>query len=334
MDGMRRLILMLVVALPAWSALANEAAVIVRPPLQPEAGPGGLDYLFEGVRVTRYGEGADGYWLFEPRDAGEEARPVVMYAHGLNAIHYGATWLWIKHMVRKGNIVIYPQYQGVGIIDPLTFTDKSAAATRDALDKLDGDEHLLADTKRFAMVGHSLGGTIIVNLAARYEHYGLPRPKALMPVTPGDVRADSGLGALLPKITEDHSTVHADTLMLIVTVETDRIVGQSFARRIYRNTRNIDAANKNLLVLGSDDHGRPSLDATHFVPAAYRDREGHERADAYDFAMWRWFDALSDAAFYDDRHREFALGGTRQQLVIGKWSDGTPVREPRVIAEP
>jgi hypothetical protein len=56
--------------------------------------------------------------------------------------------------------------------------------------------------------------------------------------------------------------------------------------------------------------------------------------DALDFfGYWKWFDGLSDAAFYG-RNREYALGNTPQQRYMGVWSDGRPVKEPLVFGQP
>ncbi len=305
------------------------------PPDQREAGPGGRDYVYDGVITTRYGEGADGYWLFEPAGADKQRPlPVVGLMHGLNATHYGGSWLWIRHLVRKGNVVVYPQYQQGFVLDPTTFTDKSAVAIADALKRLDGGRHVKADGKRFALAGHSLGGTIAANLAARHEHYMLPRARAVMPVLPGDVRTDKGLGAFFPSLIEDHASVPRGTLLLVVAAEDDNIVGQGVARRIYHGAEQVPTEDKDFVLLHADGHGRPALVADHFVNASYVARDGRVVADAFDYALWRWLDALMDAAFDEGRHREIALGGTHEQRDLGKWSDGTPVRKPTVTDEP
>ena len=56
--------------------------------------------------------------------------------------------------------------------------------------------------------------------------------------------------------------------------------------------------------------------------------------DALDFyGLWKLFDALCDAAF-SGRNRQYALGNTPQQRFMGKWSDGTPVKELNVTDKP
>jgi len=305
------------------------------PPSQRATGPGGTGYAYSGVSVTRYGEGAEGYWVFEPRGVDKsEPLPVVGFVHGLNATRYGTSWLWIRHLVRRGNLVVYPQYQEGLLLDPTKFTGRSAAAIAQAIERFDGKRHALADQDRFAMVGHSLGGAIIANLASRHAHYGLPRPRALMPVQPGDVRSESGLGAFFPSLIEDHRTIPAGTLMLVIATEDDDIVGQGAAKAIYHAAELVDKDDKDFVLIGPDRHGRPTLPADHLMAWAYIDADGTVRANAYDYALWRWFDALSGAAFGDDKHRAVALGNTPQQRDLGKWSDGTPVRQPKVTDEP
>lgn len=328
---LRCMVLLALVGLPARA----EGLAWASPPEQPEAGPGGRDYTYEDVRVTRYGEGADGYWVFEPRGADKATPlPVVLYVHGLNAAGYGHAWLWIRHLVRRGNLVVFPQYQQGLMLDQTTFTDKSAAAAAEALTRFDGTRHVLADRERFAIVGHSLGGTITANLAADHEGFGLPRPRAIMPVQPGDVKTDTGLGAFFPSIMRDHATIPAGTLMLVVATEDDQIVGTSVAKRIFEGAKNVAAEDKDFVLIHADHHGRPGLYADHLMPWAYIDRLGNERADAYDYALWRWFDALTDAAFHDGKNRRFALGNTPEQRHIGAWSDGQPIREPTVTDTP
>jgi hypothetical protein len=51
------------------------------------------------------------------------------------------------------------------------------------------------------------------------------------------------------------------------------------------------------------------------------------------YGYWKFFDGLTNAAFYG-RNRVYALGDTPQQRFMGLWSDGIPVKEPRVIADP
>ncbi|MFN3166072.1 MAG: alpha/beta hydrolase family protein [Phycisphaeraceae bacterium] len=335
MERIARIVLPLAVSVLIAVPAVAQADPPPTPPAQRASGPGGLDYAYRGVSVTRYGEGAEGYWVFEPRGVDKtKPLPIVGFVHGLNATSYGTSWLWIRHLVQKGNLVVYPQYQEGLLLDPKRFTGRSADAIAEAIERFDGKQHALADKDRFAMVGHSLGGAIIANLAARHLHYGLPKPKALMPVQPGDVRAESGLGAFFPSLIEDHRTIPAGTLMLVIATEDDNIVGQGVAKAIYRAAERVGKDDKDYVLIGPDRHGRPTLPAGHLMAWAYIDSDGKARANAYDYALWRWFDALTAAAFGEDEHRAIALGNTPEQRDLGKWSDGTPVRPPKVTDQP
>jgi acetyl esterase/lipase len=304
-------------------ALANTASQ----PTQPKAGPGGKDYAYSRTLATGYGEGEKRYWVIEPDRAGDKPLPVVLFAHGMGLTNHSAYRSWINHLVRRGNIVIYPSYHASGIVDPKTFTRNTAQAVREALKRCDGKQHRLADTDRFTMIGHSLGGTIIANLAARPDHFGLPKPDALMLLQPGDTRADKGLGALFPKITEDHSTIPKGTLMLIVDVENDYFVSPKAGQRIVDNAEQIAADDKRRLLLRSDDHGEQPIIADHMLPMAWTtDQSSQGRVNAYDHALWRWFDALQATAHGDDTQRELVFGDAA--LDVGRWSDDTPVRPP------
>ena len=313
--------------LGAVLAIGPAQAESPSPPTQPEAGPGGQSYTYGRTLATGYGEGDERYWIIEPDRAVDEALPVVLFAHGMGLTSHSAYRSWIQHLVRRGNIVIYPTYHTGGIVDPRTFTDNTAKATREALKRCDGKKHRLADIDRFTMVGHSLGGTIIANLAARPKHFGLPRPGALMLLQPGDTRADKGIGALFPKITEDHGTIPKGTLMLIVDVENDYFVSPKAGQRIYDNAGQIDLGDKRRLLLRSDHHGGQPIIADHMLPMAWTTSQTSQgRVNAYDYALWKWLDALQSTAQGDDAHRELVFG--EAALDVGRWSDGTPVRRP------
>jgi len=63
------------------------------------------------------------------------------------------------------------------------------------------------------------------------------------------------------------------------------------------------------------------------LPMAWTERQDSQgRVNAYDFALWRWFDALQATAMGDKKQREHVFG--EAALDVGKWSDGTPVRPP------
>ena len=57
------------------------------------------------------GAGARGAAVFRPAGAARPL-PVVVFVHGLFATDPDTYGAWIRHLVRDGNVVIYPAYQG------------------------------------------------------------------------------------------------------------------------------------------------------------------------------------------------------------------------------
>jgi hypothetical protein len=147
---------------------------------------------------------------------------------------------------------------------------------------------------------------------------------------------------------EDLSRVAPETLLLCVAGDRDTWVGDLDAKRVFKETTQVPATNKNLVILQSDEHGTRSLVAGHFAPCATLLATNKQRLsfpvsqtlrwagapDALDYhGTWKLFDALCDAAFYG-KNRQVALGNTPEQRFMGYWSDGTPVKELKVIVAP
>ncbi|MBM3858310.1 MAG: alpha/beta hydrolase [Verrucomicrobia bacterium] len=314
------------------------AAAQILPPAQPKTGPGGAEYSHQAVVSKSYGKGGKAYWLFEPSNPAPTSAPVIVFNHGwilMEPRHYDA---WIEHLVKRGNIVIFPRYQNSAFTSPTKFAPNAAAAIKDAIQRLG---RVQPDLSRVAMVGHSMGGIISANLAALWRDVGLPQPKAVMCAEPGGTR---GPGQWMGAKLEDLSRIAPETLLLCVAGDRDSMVGSAEAKRIFKETTQVPATNKSFVVLQSDDHGKPALVADHFAVCAPSPVKRGERVsffvklarapDALDFyGTWKLFDALCDAAFYG-RNRQFALGNTPEQRFMGTWSDGAPVKELKVVVAP
>src|SRR5215212_6836747 len=111
----------------ANAGAAQEATPAVTPaakpqqPTQPTSGPGSTEARFGGVTAMEQKKPhqfiAD-YWLFVPSDplAGSttaEPYPLVIFVHGLDEHDPAAYLAWIEHLVRRGAVVLYPEYQTV-----------------------------------------------------------------------------------------------------------------------------------------------------------------------------------------------------------------------------
>ena len=330
----------------------------VTPPLQPSSGPGGSQYSHTSVTRNRYGKGGQEYWIFEPDSPRPRTAPVVVLLHGwggMNPLYYGA---WIDHLVKRGNIVIYPRYQA-SLLTPLKdFTPNTITAVKDALGRLQSEKgHVSPDLNKFAAVGHSMGGLLAANLAALAAESKLPRVQAVMCVEPGITESPVNFALA------DLKKIPASTLLLALAGDQDGLVRDTDAKRIYYESTRVSAANKDFITLVSDSHGTPALLASHRAPTAldksYDSGEGLSGApagtsdpvgdapqvqrrvrpetmmvNALDYyGTWKLFDALCDAAF-TGKNRQYALGNTPQQRFMGLWSDGTPVKELIVTDKP
>jgi pimeloyl-ACP methyl ester carboxylesterase len=340
------------------------------PPLQPASGPGGKQYAHTEVTKNRYGKGGQEYWIFEPDAPKPATAPVIVLLHGwggMNPMYYGA---WIDHLVKRGNIVIYPRYQA-SLLTPIgEFTPNTLTALKDAMARLQTEPgHIKPDLNKFATVGHSVGGILAANIAALASESGLPRVSVVMSVEPGITEAPINIALA------DLKKIPAETLLLAVAGDQDTLVRDVDAKRIYSESTRVPATNKDYVTLVSDSHGTPTLQASHRAPTAHdkaydsgdgigggpaetSDRVGGDRAgglptrridrrqtdrrerletmmvNALDFyGTWKLFDGLCDAAFYG-KNREYALGNTPQQRFMGVWSDGVPVKELKITDNP
>lgn len=297
------------------------SATDATPPGQPTSGPGGSDVPYAAVLESVHGSGDTQYWIFEPAAPGTGSHPLVVFLHGWNVLTPESYRGWLEHLARRGNVVVYPRYQSSAFTPPGTFTGNAVAAVRDALAELAMPGHAVVDTTRAGVVGHSFGGVLAANLAARAATDGLPALRAVMCAEPGT----RGFG-----VYEDYGDVPVGTLLLAVAGDDDVVVGTADARRIFLETTSVPLADKDFVLLRTDTHGTPALVADHEAPGGGVTVE----LDAFDWrGFWRWFDALLDAAF-TGANRDVCLGNTALQRDLGLWSDGVPVLAPIVTDTP
>ncbi len=326
------------------TCLAQPRVEAPAPPAQPIHGPGSSDYVHGRVVHVRVRSGTQGYHLFEPADPTPETAPVIAFLHGYGATRPLSYRGWIDHLVRRGNIVVYPVYQTSLLTPSAAYTDSAVGAIVDAYRELESESHVRPHPEHFAVLGHSVGGVLAANVAALAEQAGLPAPRAIMLANAGDVQ-NIFLGFLFESILDDvdYGTIPADVLMLSVIGDRDLVVSREAPIAIFRNVPQVPVENREIILLHSDDHGHPRLRALHSAAASPgfewtsasgrfpRLRARKESADALDYyGYWKWFDALTDAAFFG-LHREYGLGGTFEQTHMGIWSDGTPVRPAEMI---
>ena len=334
--GTAILLLMMTVGAMA-QGVENDVAKPKQPP-QPQHGPGSSEISSHFVVRVKIADGGKGGWIFLPADPSPSKAPVIIFCHGWAAILPHGYQAWINHLVMRGNIVLWPNYQD----NPLTPTHQALpnalAGVKAGLRVLQsGNYSVRPDLDHIVVAGHSAGGMVAAGIAARAVAEGLPRMKALMSVEPGD----SQRGGLASVPLADLSTLPSDTLMLILVGQDDTSVGTFDGERILHESTSVPASDKALFMLHSDDHGSPALIANHYTPSAVLNTDGTFAkeptkasfsrntadigvVDALDYmGTWRLLDRLIDAAFGTEGNRLFQDPSI---LDMGTWSDGVPVK--------
>jgi pimeloyl-ACP methyl ester carboxylesterase len=329
-------LLVVLVVCTAWGGGKPKA------PEQPKSGPGGSTYAHGGMTEDSVGKGGTKAWFFEPKDPKPDSAPVVVLLHGWGSWGPVVYKRWIKHLVRRGNIVIHPKYQSSHVTPPIEMTDNAIAGIRAALAELDKAGHVKPDRTKVAVVGHSLGAVIAANLAARAQANKLPQPKTVMCIQPGDPkyarfgqRAKDQLGVEFVSIMADYAKIPKGTLMLVLVGDADKVVADDTAKLMWKAVAHLPAADRDYITVVSDLRGKPKLKTLHIFPTAPTKgsvvdwtKAGTDALDYY--CTWKLLDGVTDAAFYG-KNRKYALGNTPEQRFMGKWSDGTPVRELKIL---
>jgi len=305
---------------------------------QPESGPGGSDYLHEDVLFQDFAQEADGYWLFEPQNPTPKSANIVVFLHGYGAYNPMVYGEWIRHIVRKGNIVIFPRYQENMFFPlPSDFATNSAKAIKDALKELKKKGHVQPIIDNLALVGHSFGGAISANLAVNYKDFGIPKPAVAQLCSPGTGWVSMGRLDSYEKMPEDLK-------LLVVVSEDDNIVGDEFGWKVFKDA--VHTKDKNFIRQFRDRHNQGRFSAHHNETYSLRKEydSGHRSpstARAYRiskinnmdyFGYWKWFDALLECS-KKGHYCEIALGDTEEQRYLGCWEDGTPIKEVEVFTE-
>ncbi len=318
------------------TSIFSHAQEVIIPPEQPLTGPGGTEYVHDSIFFQDFAKKADGYWLFEPRMPQPDSARLVVFVHGYGALNPMIYGKWIKHLVRKGNIVLFPRYQE-HLLSPLPnmFAKNVSIAIQDALEELKKEEHVKPIVEPLAIVGHSFGGAIATDLAINFEKYKIPEPKVLLLCAPGT--GFVSMGRL-----KSYADMPADVKMLIVVSEDDYVVGDELGVQIFEEATNVKY--RNLVRQSRDGHGNPKLSAYHNesysldkdFDSGHRNRTVSRALymsslDAIDFyGYWKFLDALLECSTTGE-WCEYAFGNTRQQRNLGNWTDKTPVKEFEVV---
>jgi acetyl esterase/lipase len=326
------LILGLALACSATAPASADEQPLASSPALPsaEGEAGSIAYPHREFRVRKLGEGVKSYWLLEPTEPQPERAPVVVFLHGWLSMNPGVYGAWLEHLTRRGAIVIFPRYQADMTTPPAEFLPNARAAIADAIDVLQSRPFPIhPDLNRFALIGHSAGGNLAAQLAA--EPGPLPVPRAVVAVMPGEV---------LPQSEPRLEHIPAETLLVVVAGDRDRVVGDHRARQIFREATAVPPERKEYVLYRSDRSGPFPLLADHNAPTAALLRldtgEGpfraiqmaHATVDPLDrFGFWRLADVTLQAAFSGQTLDEATQQGALLRD-LGRWGRGTPVKSP------
>jgi len=320
-------------ALLFWACLSScNASDDIYGPAQPRKGPGGSDYQHAKVRITDRAEGANGYWVFEPAKPTPDSADVVVMNHGWGAYNPASYGGWIRHIVRKGSIVIYTRYQYSMATLPRYFNQNAATAISNALELLKNGDHVYPLENRLVMAGHSFGGLITANLTILADSFQIPEPCAVMICQPGGI-----MGGRL----DSYEAFPANIPLLMIVGADDNIASDRLARPLFQQAQ---SNRKNYIVHHPDKNADTEITASHGEILSVFDRynSGHgnpviwrarwaSQTNAVDyFCYWKLFDALKACALAD-HYCNYAFGNTEEQRYMGQWSDGTPVKELTVL---
>jgi|YelNatPaOPRAMG01_1025707.scaffolds.fasta_scaffold01455_13 hypothetical protein len=314
--------------------LITEYILAQTQPLQPTAGYGSNNYKFKTVIKINCDDGSKGFWLYLPENPHPDSAAVVVFNHSYGAYNpmcYGA---WINHLVRRGNIVIFPRYQKNLLGQPSEYTANDAAAIIRAIDTLHAHRfYTQPELDNLFIAGHSFGGVIAANLASEYSKYFLPKPKGIFLACPGTEGYDSGR-------ISSYSDIDSSIKMIIIIEHDDNNVDSSFALELFNTSKLISPSNKNLIYHFADNRGKPAITSSNSEPTSLdRSFDSGERGfvntltvlssktDATDYyCYWKLLDALIDCAS-NGKGCSTAFGNTDKQKFMGMWQEtNIPVR--------
>ena len=315
-------------------------------PSQPLSGPGGSNYPF-GTVTTNGPYWANGrmlqdqfkYYIFEPSSPTPLHAPVILFIHGFIAITPSGYQGWINHMVKKGYVVVWVQYQTSALTPTKSYTTNARTAWADALYRLQNfwwESHVRPimganGQPQTMIVAHSVGGWIGANIAATVgtSFPAVPTPLGLVAIEPGTK-------SLVPG--EDFSKINPSTALVEVVGDADTVVCKNDAIKIFNQTPQIPASFKNLLWMQSDARGTPAQVANHFFPNTDGFND-NTTIDNRDFNItWKLSVGTAECVFGtgpDPGPCVYGLGaGNLLQVWMGRWSDGVPVKPMVYFANP
>ncbi len=312
------------------------------PPPQPSSGPGGSTYAYPSyqqfgayyVNPSKEKPYAS-YYIFEPVGSTATASlPVVLFLHGYLAGLEGYTVgdspsnyiYWIEHIVRNGYTVVFPTYDAT--LSPPEFSESIVSAWESALSRLKTGKGGLIPPRidglgmQTVFTGHSMGAYqsfAVAQSLTTNPVAGVPVPRAIAAFNPG-LGNTGTLQIALSQISPSISVVLTDADENIPDIPTAQSIWSSIGTAI-------PAANRDFLEVITDSHGSPAQLGNHWFPDTNGLEDSDSGVDNRDYNItWKLSVGLFDCVL-TGTNCSYGLGhGSANQINMGVWSDGTPVK--------
>jgi len=305
-------------------------------PVQTLLGPGGHLYQHQSFTQWEQGKQHERYFVFQPSQPALKKAGLVVLLHDWFATDPQYYAGLIRHLCRRGWIVLFPLYQGTGTPDR-TWHFNVARTAKDCLLQIFARQEIEIDRQKVFIIGHGAGAVLGANLAASSDYFGLPLPAGLLFLMPGQ----RSLKLL------DLSGISRNTRMVVVTGDQANAANENTAREIFYAADRISSDNKIYVTVLSDHYGQPPLVADDLAPLS-PERPEFERAiverryefvnmfkekfhartlrashiDAFDwFVIFRFFDSLAEIV--EGKNPAVNIFKNTPELrFMGYWSDG------------
>ena len=223
---------------------------------------------YRDIAVDTVGSGETRAYVFRPEARSLNGLPLVLFLHGwrgTNPKNFGGL---IDLLVRSGAVVIYPVYQGEGEkTSPQKITANAALGVRDAMDMLRQSHPQLIDEDKTLYWGFSMGASISTNFATRHAELGIPAPRAVVLVAPGDayhVVHGSEPASIVARLESFPPTLP----VFLVSGAADTSIGVPTARAWAARLCHLPRSHRALLLLPSHSDGGQQISSAHGSPGA------------------------------------------------------------------
>jgi hypothetical protein len=330
---MRLLTVIFIVFFSLLATVQVEAAGELRyGPVQPTEGPGGKSYQHGEMTTWESGFRHERYQVFQPATPKPQKAGLVVLLHDWlteDPQYYAGL---IRHLCRRGNIVLFPHFQGTGAPDEDYHTN-IVWIIKDFLLKSLARKDIEVELTRLSYIGHGAGAVLAAN-------FGLPKARTIILLTP-HARSLKLL---------DLTGISRTTRLVIISGDEVAPENDLLAREIFYAADRVRSDKKIFITVLSDYYGQPPLIADemaalsperplyerlvvkrrHEFVKTFRERSvaGTMRTqpiDAFDWlVIFRIFDAIEQ--LYSGQPGLDIFKDSPQLRFMGYWSDGRKLK--------